>query len=337
MKKIYIFIILFCSLKFISAQNIQFPQSFKLEDTYFIEPLLDPLPNNPQTAGFKGNPGLITDTLVLKRLQSDYAEIGMEAIYYQYYGNADKATSALHVVKYKTVEYRKQAMNKLKASENSTYLSLDNYMISINILDEKDIDEQFDQIIDHYRQKLGATVDLARAKDIEMTAQQTQTTEYQPKNRTDYQKLSEKDIQRFFKMETKTHRLGSVNFYTYSNDNKTIKDTSYDAEEGKLVFNNEYVYKYDDNDSLIYESQYSEIPSADYPQFMEDKYTYHDDYSVRTRSFDEKVQDSVFTYYFRNDKNLIDTKSNLQKAVQVISNTILTAFIQNIHTMIPDN
>lgn len=172
MKKIHIFIILFCSLKFISAQNIQFPESFKLEDTYFMEPLLDPLPNNSQTAGFKGNPGVITDTLVLKRLQSDYAEIGIEAIYYQYYGTKT-ASSALHVIKYKSAKHRKKAMNQLRASENSAYLSLDVYMISINILDEKDIDEQFDSIIEHYHQKLGATVYLARVKDIGMTTQDT--------------------------------------------------------------------------------------------------------------------------------------------------------------------
>lgn len=165
--------VLFClNISVAFAQKIQFPESFKLNNNFFIEPLLNPLPNNSQTAGFKGNPGVITDTLVLKRLQSDYAEIGIEAIYYQYYGTKT-ASSALHVIKYKSAKHRKKAMNQLRASENSAYLSLDVYMISINILDEKDIDEQFDSIIEHYHQKLGATVYLARVKDIGMTTQET--------------------------------------------------------------------------------------------------------------------------------------------------------------------
>lgn len=48
-----------------------------MRSSFFKEPLLDPLPDNSQTKGFKGNPGLITDTLVLKRLQPDYAKIGI--------------------------------------------------------------------------------------------------------------------------------------------------------------------------------------------------------------------------------------------------------------------
>lgn len=307
MKKIYIFIILFCSLKFISAQNIQFPESFKLENSYFIEPLLDPLPQNSQTKGLNGNPGVITDTLVLKRWQSDYEELGMEAIYYQYYGTKT-ASSALHAIKYKNVDKREAAMKNFDASDRAAFLAVDVYIIVIGIVEEESRDEQMDNITQHFQEKLGATLFLERLKDVQYTEvkPQEETTVEAPKNRTDYQKLSDKDMKRFFKMETKTHKLGSVNFYTYSNDNKTFIDTSYDVENGKLVFDNEYVYKYDDKDSLIYESQYSEIPSAEYPEFMEDKYTYHDTYSVRTRSFDGKVQDSVFTYYFRNDKNLIE-------------------------------
>lgn len=172
MKNVLFLLALIFGTTFIFSQNIQFPESFKLDNHFFIEPLLDPLPNNSQTAGFKGNPGVITDTLVLKRLQSDYAEIGIEAIYYQYYGTKT-ASSALHVIKYKSAKHRKKAMNQLRASENSAYLSLDVYMISINILDEKDIDEQFDSIIEHYHQKLGATVYLARVKNIGITTQET--------------------------------------------------------------------------------------------------------------------------------------------------------------------
>lgn len=314
MKKIYIFIILFCSLKFISAQNIQFPQSFKLENSYFIEPLLDSLPQNSQTKGFEGNPGIITDTLTLKRLQSDYKEVGIEAIYYQYYGTKT-ASSALHVIKYKNVAKREAAMKDFEASDRAAYLALDVYIIMIGIVEEESRDEQIDNIVQFYQQKLGAELFLARLENFEAVAQQTQTIEEEkPKNRTDYQKLSEKEMKRFFEMETKTHKLGRVSFNTYSNDNKTYIDTSYDVENGKLLFNNEYVYKYDDKDSLIYESQYSEIPSAEYPEFMEDKYTYHDTYSVRTRSFDGKIQDSVFTYYFRNNQNLIEREIEFTKS-----------------------
>lgn len=315
MKKIIIFIILFCSLKFISAQNIQFPESFKLGNNYFIEPLLDPLPNNSQTKGLNGNPGVITDTAVLKRWQSDYKELGMEAIYYQYYGTKT-ASSALHVIKYKNLAKREAAMKNFDASDRAAFLAVDVYVIMIGIVEEEGRGEQMDNIAQHFQEKLGATLFLERRKDVqsvEVEPQETTTVET-PKNRTDYQKLSEKDMKRFFKMETKTHKLGGVNFYTYSNDNKTFIDTSYDVENGKLVFDNEYVYKYDDKDSLIYESQYSEIPSAEYPEFMEDKYTYHDTHSVRTRSFDGKVQDSVFTYYFRNDKNLIEREIEFTKS-----------------------
>lgn len=297
------------------AQNIQFPEDFKCDHHFFKEPLLDPLPDNSQTKGFKGNPGLITDTLVIKRLQPDYAKIGMGAIYYQYYG-ARTASSALHVIQYKTIAKREEAMKKFDASERTSYLAIDRYIIMIGIVEEEGRGTQIDALVQFYQDKLNAELFLERLKEVQIVSvKQQETTRIEPpKNRTDFQKLDENEIKRFFKLETKKHKLGRVAMYHYFPERNTEIETAYEVQNGELTFYWEDVYRYNELDSLLCHSRYSEIPSAEYPQFMEDKYTYYQDHYVKTHSFDGKVQDSVYTYFKKNASGKIVSEIEFTKS-----------------------
>ncbi|MDR6969590.1 hypothetical protein J2X31_003623 [Flavobacterium arsenatis] len=147
-------------------------------------------------------------------------------------------------------------------------------------------------------------------------AQQT-TENTKPKNRTDYQKISSQEISYFFSKETPKHKLASVTKYGYDTIQNWQKETGYEVQNGKLAFHNEYVYQYDEKDTLVYESQYSEIPSAEYPAYLLNNYLYNfqDSLTLEVRSFDGLVQDSIFTRYGRDEKNRIISEIEIQKSI----------------------
>lgn len=159
----------------VQSQKIKFPESFRTEKGMFLEPLYKISLNEPQTKGFVGNPGVVSDSTVLKRLQSNYKEVGIEEIYYEYYGEK-KATSALYVIKYRSDETFAKAVEKLTPSDREATLILKPYIIKIGIIEEKKRVKQIDKIIKHFERKLKAKL-VYNLQPFEPKAQHPTRTE----------------------------------------------------------------------------------------------------------------------------------------------------------------
>lgn len=160
---------------YVQSQKIKFPESFRTEKGMFLEPLYKISPDQPQTKGLIGNPGLVSDSTVLKRFRSDYKEVGIEAIYYEYYGEKT-ASSALHVTKYISDEMYEKAVEKLEPSDRQAILILKPYIIKIGIVEEKNRAEQINKIIKYFERKLNAKL-VYSLQPFEPKTQQTTTVE----------------------------------------------------------------------------------------------------------------------------------------------------------------
>lgn len=158
---------------YVQSQQIKFPESFRTEKGMFLEPLRKISPDEPQTRGLIGNPGVVSDSAVLKRFRSDYKEVGIEAIYYEYYGEKT-ASSALHVIKYRTDETFVKAVEELKPSDREAKLIVKPYIIKIGIVEEKNRAQQINKMIKYFERKLKAKL-LYNLQPFEPKAQQTTT------------------------------------------------------------------------------------------------------------------------------------------------------------------
>lgn len=135
-------------------------------------------------------------------------------------------------------------------------------------------------------------------------------------NKIDYEKLSKAEIKYFLTKETAQHKLGSVTKYSYTTQNAE-KETNYSAQNGQLAFSYERKYQYSNNDLLLFESQYSEIPSAEYPEYISDHYHYdlQDSLILIVSSVNNKVTDSVFTQYKKNDDGRVLVEYTTKKSI----------------------
>lgn len=155
MKKYFSFLLIGIFSIALKSQEIKFPESFRTQKGMFLEPLYKISPNEPQTKGLKGNPAVVTDSAFLKSFRSNYKEAGIEAIYYEYYGEKT-ASSALHVIKYRSDETFAKAVEKLKPNDREATLILKPYIIKIGIIEEKKRAKQINKIIKYFERKIKA-------------------------------------------------------------------------------------------------------------------------------------------------------------------------------------
>lgn len=143
-----------------------------------------------------------------------------------------------------------------------------------------------------------------------------------------YQTLNKHKIKRLFKLETDTHRLGQVTFYKYYPSGNIQKETTYENKNGKLVFEYESGYKYN-NDILTYKYQYSEIPSYKYPEFIEWNYMYlPKNKSVVVQKIDSQI-DSTFICLNKNPMGKILKKSEIRKRTYKGRNRVMESYTTN--------
>ena len=135
------------------------------------------------------------------------------------------------------------------------------------------------------------------------------------KSLIEYEKLNPEKGKAAFELESRKHQLGRVVQYIYYPSGNLHKETGYKNKDGKLVFMWEDTYAYNDNDDLIYESRYSEIPSCQYPELIEYKYSYpSDSLMIIEKTVKGNEADSTFIRIVKDDSGNVVLKFKITKS-----------------------
>ncbi|WP_316807416.1 hypothetical protein [Pedobacter agri] len=182
--KIFTFLVVVLLAIKVQAQELKFPESFKVDTTLLKGMELAEIPQDAKANfGIKKNPGLITDPLKTKGLLMSGKLQNVQSVYFEIYKDlvSEKMCFGFEVAKFKSVTEMDEILPKTsRLSASVILLTIKNYLIIIYGPPSTNLGERLDNFTKYFQQKLGAKLVQDRRKDLATAVTENYVTNLPP-------------------------------------------------------------------------------------------------------------------------------------------------------------